>query len=215
MFETAKKNVDLRIVEGRVFLSSVATADATKQAPATCRGLLFVQLYGIYEYAVHMSVQAALDTVRAESLSCSAIRKSLLALILDPKWKSAEDTGQAKVWGKRIELIYSMSDDKPIAEFNDTLFPRDGSHYRAAQLMTIWRVFGISLPILPSPWLTGRIDELVENRNAIAHGRETAREVGVRYTNDDMKMRISDTDTIAHYVIDTMKTHCVTGGLKS
>ena len=203
-----------RILDGQKFLS-VAAASSNSQADvaATCRGLLFIQLYGAYEYAVTTAVQAALDMIQQQSLGYGQLRRGLLALVLDPKWRSAGQVGSKGLWDSRLALIEAMNDTTPIVDLNNKLFPADGSHYRSRQLETIERVFGLKSPILPESRLIGRIHELVEKRNAIAHGRNTAREVGARFTNGDMESIIADTNAIAQYVIDAMENHCLTGGL--
>ena len=100
MFDAVSREVARRILEGRALLSMVPSDDhATKisaerrRAVATCKGLLFVQLYGAYEHAVHRSVQAALDFFRSESMSCRQTRRSLLSLVLNPQWDSAREVG--------------------------------------------------------------------------------------------------------------------------
>ena len=213
MFTDARNEVALRIQEGRTFFS-IAVSAGNPSAAATSRGLLFVQLYGVYEYAVGASVQAALDFIRRGLLNCNDLKRSLLSLILDPDWSSARTVGPRKVWEARCRLIDRIHETTPLSSLQDTvLFPTDGSHYRRSQLITIWRVFGITSPIVPQARLLGRIDELVETRNAVAHGRQTAREAGRRHSDQDMQDRITDTDTIARYVIDTMDSHCSTGRL--
>lgn len=222
MFDAIGREVTLRILEGRSLLSLVGASedlgdvsDGARRAAAVCKGLLFVQLYGAYEYAVSSSVRAALNAVGAESVTCSELRPSLLSLVLDPLWVSVSDVGRRKTWDKRLELIEAMDDDRPMDNWNDALFPDNGSQYREGQLATIWRVFGIGVPTLPELRFRDRIEEVVSNRNAIAHGRLTAGEVGGRYSEADMRERIGDIDAIAHYVIDAMKVHCATGGLLS
>ena len=214
MFKAARMQVASRILDGQKFLS-VAAASSNSQADvaATCRGLLFIQLYGAYEYAVTTTVQAALDMIMQQSLGYGQLRRELLALVLDPKWRSAGQVGAKGLWDSRLALIEAMNDTTPIIDLDNKLFPRDGSHYRFRQLETIERVFGFKSPILPESRLIGRIHELVEKRNAIAHGRNTAREVGARFTNGDMESRVADTNTIAQHVIDSMENHCLTGGL--
>ena len=214
MFGAARKQVALRIIEGRKLLSvAIALSSSQADIAATCRGLLFIQLYGAYEYAVTTAVQGALDEVQKHSLGYGQLRRGLLALVLDPKWRSAGQVGPKGLWDSRLALIEAMNDTTPIVNLNNKLFPADGSHYRSQQLKTIERVFGIKSPILPESRLIGRIHELVEKRNAIAHGRNTAREVGAGFTNGDMESRITDTDAIAQHVIDAMENHCLTGGL--
>jgi hypothetical protein len=185
------------------------------QVSATCRGLLFVQLYGVYEYAIRGSVQATLDFIRTDSLSCRDLRGSVLALVLDPTWQSAATAGLRRVWEVRSDLIRQSTDSSPLSDLNDTLFPLDGSHFRHSQLTTIWRVFGVTGDIVPDLRLLPRISELVETRNAIAHGRLTALEVGSSHSSDDMHARIRDTDRIAQHVVNELDAHCSAGGLSA
>ena len=220
MFDTVRNEVAARVLEVRDLLLVVAANDQssggrsrTRGASATCKGLLFVHLYGVYEYAITSTVQTALDTMRAAAMSCRAVRRSLLALVLDSTWDGVSKAGRKKLWAKRVALIATMDDDKPMATLSDTMFPYDGSQFRKTQLETIWQVFGIDVPVLPDERLKHRIDGLVENRNAIAHGRRTASEVGRDYTSAELGTWVTDIDSIVQYIIDTMNAHCSSGGL--
>ena len=113
-----------------------------------------------------------------------------------------------------MKLIEAMDNDEPMENWNDALFPDNGSQFREEQLIIIWRIFGIDAPTLPEARLRERIKEVVNNRNAIAHGRLPAREVGGRYSEAEMNERIDDMNAVSHYVIDAMKMHCGGGGLK-
>lgn len=214
MFEAARAQVARRILEGRRLLALARTAGEGREgAAAACRGLLFVHLYGAYEYSVRAAVQAALDAVEQQSLSCGALRRSLLTLVLDPQWRSAEDVGTKGLWDSRLELVGAMGDAAPIRGLDSGLFPADGTHYRPHQLWTIQRVFGMEERIVPEGPLIGRIHELVDKRNEIAHGRSTATEVGGRFTSGEMERRIEDTEAIARHVIGAVEGHCGSGGL--
>ena len=58
-----------------------------------------------------------------------------------------------------------------------------------------------------------QIAELVENRNAIAHGRRTADEVGSGFSYEDMKQRINDIEKISLYLLNQMENHYINGGI--
>ncbi len=73
--------------------------------------------------------------------------------------------------------------------------------------------FNLSQFVVPDNRHLGRIEELVENRNAIAHGRETAEEVGRRYSTSELGKRIDDVFTLTKYIISTMESHYLTGAL--
>jgi hypothetical protein len=102
----------------------------------------------------------------------------------------------------------------PLQSLVDTAFPSDGSHFRARQIQTIWDIFGLTGPIVPDNKFIGRIDELVENRNAIAHGRRTSEDVGSGYSFDDMGKRVDDIEKISIHLLTEMENHYNNGGIR-
>lgn len=170
-----------------------------------CKGLVFVQLYGVYEYTITSSVQAALSSIGGKGLRVEHVCRELLSLVLDPYWAGAAGAGRRKLWHKRMDVIEKMQPNALLDNVSDTIFPNDGSQYRRSQIETIWKVFGITDPIVPELRLLGRIEELVENRNAIAHGRITADNVGRRYTKKDIEDRIIDVFTICIHIVETIR----------
>ncbi len=164
---------------------------------ATARGLVFVQVYAAYEHAVNGVVRISIDSINAHKHKMKEISHSLLALYLDSEFHSLRDSGRRNIWRARLNVLNRAFSDEVISLPNNAGPPTDGNHYRRSHLYMILEVFGItSLPVLPQH-LT-RIDEVVGNRNQIAHGGETAFEVGRRYT-------VSDVD----HVIDQMKVICL------
>lgn len=55
--------------------------------------------------------------------------------------------------------------------------------------------------------LKGRVDELVENRNAIAHGRKSPAVIGGRYSSGDLEKRYRDIDELCIYIIDAFESY--------
>lgn len=178
---------------------------------ATGRGLAFVSLYATYEYTVRSSTQTTLASLRKDPLAIGQLRKELLALVLSPLWDSASSSGPPKIWDARISILNHADKKVSVSSIQDTHFPVDGSHFRPRQLHTLWKVFGISDPIVPELRFLGRIEELVENRNAISHGRRTAADVGRSYSKSDIETRIDDVEAICNYLVETMKTHYESG----
>jgi len=123
------------------------------------------------------------------------------------------NVGKKKLWQQRLEFIQALESKDHLLICDDSSFPFDGSHYRAGQIDTIWRIFGIKRPILPNPSMRTRIEELVENRNAIAHGRRTADDVGRAYSVADMNSRIDDVENITSYLLQECSNFYSSGGL--
>ena len=173
-----------------------------------------MQLYGTYEYAVHSAVQAMLSAIRDDGLCARDLHHRVLTLVLDAAFTSVADSGRRKSWEKRLDLVANFESTVPLLSLDNTTFPTDGSHYRVKQLYTIWSVFGLNVPVLPHPRLIRRIEELVENRNAIAHGRRTPEEVGGRYSTSEIDGTITDIESIGTYVVTAMEAHYKGAGVR-
>ena len=215
MFDISRGEVQRRILANKQFLSMAEAIRTTSQREAaTCRGLLFIQLYGVYEYSVKSGVQAILSFIRRDVLAPVNIHHQALTLALNASFDSLSNVGPWKTWEKRLALVADLESTLPIQSIVDTAFPADGSHFRARQLQTIWTIFGITGSILPESRYIGRIDELVDIRNAIAHGRRTADEIGSGYSFDDMGKRVEDIERISIHLLTEMEKHYNRGGIR-
>lgn len=85
--------------------------------------------------------------------------------------------------------------------------PTDGQNFRYRQLESIWKTFCIQDPILPHGSTGGRIQEMVDLRNSIAHGNESPVEIGKRFTADDLQIRFDVIDEYCNYVIITFENY--------
>ena len=214
MFAAVINELGSRLLAAELLTKTIAELEESRSdAAVLLKGLAFVQMYSIYEFTVRGSVQATLSSLRASAAPAAKIRHEALSLVLDSSLSSAAQAGPARLWECRIDLLGRARSPDSATEFPDSLFPADGSHYRIRQLHTIWRVFGIGAPVVPDARLQGRIEEMVENRNAVAHGRRTADDVGRRYSLADIKDRMRDLGQICEHVLATLETHYNGGGL--
>lgn len=207
-----KTEIALRIQSASAFAALVGQLESDPALSAwaatarTGKGLICVQLYAIYEYSLVKVIQEGIAALNAFAIPLKEIRHECLALALDAECKSLADVGPKKVWENRLAL-FSSARGATVSVISDSMFPFDGSHMRAAQLRTIWTLFGISEPIVPESKMMGWIDEMVEHRNAVAHGRETPEVVGGRYTIGELKRRVADTEQLCLYIVDTIERH--------
>ena len=215
MFATVSAGIADRRLSNQRTVTLIKSLEETSQIAlaSACKGLAFVQLYATYEYSVRSAVQATLVALRAAGVEIRTLRRDLLALVLDSHWDSVSNSGRKRVWDSRGALIASIDSGELTSTLRDDLFPTDGSHYRIQQLQTIWQIFSVSAPVVPERRLIGRVDELVENRNAISHGRITPEKVGRRYSWQEIASRVEDTDAIAGHVVSSLESHVQSGGL--
>ena len=169
--------------------------------------IFFIQLYSIYEYVIINSFGAVARQFNRFSIPFERVRWSLLCLGLHPTFQAIQDLSERRGWQKRIELL-SLCKSPASSSVQERLFPRDESHFRAGQLNLICEILGLpSGALVPNSRVIGWIDEVVDNRNAISHGRETADAIGGRYSSTDLKDRLSQLNILGNHILNVLETH--------
>lgn len=201
-----------RLQEVRSYMNMVRKL-AAKTNPLTftsevtiAKGLFFVHLYGAYEYTVTAAVQKSIQIINASPYTIADCEPVLLSLVLNPQCDSLSDVGRTKTWERRWNLFEQIFSANSI-NIDDSLFPTDGKNIRFSQLESIWKTFNIHDPILPRMILKGRLEELVNNRNLIAHGTESPAVVGGRYSSNDLSIRFKDINELCTYIIQVFETY--------
>ena len=175
-------------------------------ASRSAKGMLFVHNYAVYEYVVVESIRALVGKVNSRGLPFASTRAELLAMALDPEFASIIDGSLRKTWEGRSVLLRKVRSNAAVA-INESLFPKDGTQFRPAQLETIWNVFGLPGTIVPTPRLRGHIKEMVDTRNRIAHGSDAPDTVGGRFTVADLERRINDTEEVCTHIVTIASAH--------
>jgi hypothetical protein len=196
-------------VESR-FLLAEAVFKATRafkgDVSLAAKGMMFVQVYAVYEYTVKSAVQAAIDAINTHGTRLDDMRPELLCIFLHPELSSLRDVGEKGVWAARLQLF-----DRAFSRVEATsnlIVPHDGSHYRYSALELIFRVFGINrLPVRRRAHIS-RINEVVENRNQIAHGSERAEDIGRRYTREDIAHVLNQMRSVCFLLLSVFDGYC-------
>ena len=208
MFSPLQSEIAARFSELQYFFVATRNFKEDLDLDATVKGLMFIQLYAAYEFTVKGAVQVAIDAVNMHGHKFKDIRPSLMALYLDPELESLRNIGIKKVWPTRLQIFEKAFSDEAIALSNNTKPPTDGTHYRHTHLMTIFHVFGISrMPARRRSHLY-RIDEVVNNRNQIAHGEETASDIGRRYTRAEITRIIGQMKSVCEFLLYAFDGYC-------
>jgi hypothetical protein len=173
----------------------------------TARGLVFVQIYAIHEYTMVNVTRIATNSIAAHAHTYAELRPSLLALFLDPELCSLRDCGPSKIWDRRIDLLQRATSNQPVLSAAPPL-PMDGSHFRHTHVELILRVLGVTRKPTRRLRHLHRIDEVVEKRNLIAHGEETAAAVGRGYSREDIWNTIRQMKSNCLRMIFIVSEHC-------
>jgi len=201
-----------RLDEVRSFLLLIRNLEANYSSMVSsvevkvAKGLFFVHLYGAYEYTVSSSIEKTLQIISSMNIAIVDYKPVLLGIVLNAPFQAVCDVGGDKKWGKKREFFQQLTSHIPIS-FDTTVLPTGTGNLKRPQLETIWATMGINQPVLPKPILFGRLEELVENRNAISHGRESPVTIGGKYTIDKLEKRFQDISELCSYVIQSLETY--------
>jgi hypothetical protein len=216
MLDDIRSAYTSQLVDVRLLLKMIQNLEVTSTPLSSSReatiskGLFFVHLYGVYEYTVTSAVQRTIQHINAMSCTVNQCKPILLSIVLDSECTSLSSAGQNSFWPRRWKLFEKLSKNDPI-QINDNIFPTNGKNIRYDQLNSIWTTFCVKDPPIPATqmFLKGRVNELVENRNAIAHGRMSPADVGGRYSFNELEKRYKDIDELCVYIIDTLESYLI------
>ena len=190
----------------RMEAEEIAT-HSTQPGLRSLKGLMFVQMYSAYEFTVVHCFAAAIRSFNRFAIPFAKTRRSILGLVLHSRFQSLKQLADRRSWSKRVDFLME-SESVNSCSISDTLFPMDDSHFRSSQLETICQLLGIPLStLMPEPRLHGWITEVVENRNAIAHGRETAEAIGSRYSSASLQQRLQQLDVLCNHILTALEAH--------
>lgn len=167
------------------------------------KGLFFVQLYAAYEFTVNATVEDALTRIQALSRPVKDISLPLLALELDALFRSVADTFHVNNWTKRMDLLGKIgSSDDPtmsVSPLSPILMNPNANVLRA-----IWRLFCVRENLFKEAKWIGRVNELCDNRNKVAHGRESATAVGGAFSVSDLDTQYADINAFCLHFSDAL-----------
>ena len=186
--------------------------DGTKKLGSSeavlAKGLVFVLIYAVYEYTINQTVSEAIESIKAHRPRVVDLLPSLLTLFLDPELRSLRDVPRRNEWDRRLRLLERAFSRREADLSSVTSPPTDGSHYRGSHLQLIFKVFGINRIPAPRRRHMQRISEVVDHRNAIAHGREAPEDVGRRYTRSEIAKAIRQMRGVCLLWIRVFDNYC-------
>jgi len=168
------------------------------------KGLFFVQLYGALEKSTSHASQLLLSKIHALAPKNEHVIVQFNVVSMARKWKSIKDTGHGKAFVQMTNFFASLESPDYFG-IDDTLFSSSLQNVWAKTLEDLFACLGMPNPLSTSEGAL--VDELVDKRNAVAHGRETASEIGQRYTTSDLRKRLQDVQTLIFKLIDRLEAY--------
>lgn len=210
MYSSIKTSSAQRITEVRENLDFFAplipaAPTATPRHLNTSKGLVFVQLYGVIEFTINATVAKTIDFINNDLVNVQDLKPLVLGMAFNSNLDALNHANRKK-WDKRIELFQKYVDNDAVNIATD-IMPTNGQNYNLPQLKSIWENFSITEPIFNDITFRGRLQEIVSNRINIAHGNNSAAEIGSRVTPGDLYDRIVDVSNFCSYFISVFEDY--------
>lgn len=192
-------HVAQRTKEVRALCATLSSSDIPQETQRSIRGLIYVALFGMYERTVAMCIECAIDLGGKHNLTIGDLRPGIQAFALRADFESLRAVGADKLWSKMRDLLAKTRSSEVCTLGH--VFPSDGSFMRPSQLNLIWDLFSLSGKPWPTDSTIGRIHELVDARNHVAHGTEGASERGARITNEEIVVRAGEVEALCLHIV--------------
>lgn len=209
-FASARRIAAERFNESLIYLNYISALEPNPGEPVgqeikVMKGLFLVHLYGALEKSTTDTVQLLLTSIKSLQPKNADVILPFNVISMARHWKSIKDT---KYKGAFLQMqdFFSALESNSFHGIDETLF--------SALLMNIWAktidevvgalgISGFNLTVSDR----ALIDELVDKRNAVAHGRESAASVGEKYRCDELRKRLNDIQTLMTTFIDRLEVY--------
>lgn len=204
MYQSVELEITDRLNQSKELINHISSLERDNRNSGLIKiqkGYLFVSLYSSIEYTITSVVSRYLEILRQEELKPMEYQRYLLCAVLDGKFNALVGSGKKKIWDKKKEFFDALFSSEPV-DIDNSVFPTDGINISSKQIEDIWEIFhleGAPIPESINIWI---LNEIKEHRNAIAHGREKAADIGGRYTFSTLNQRVIDIEKLCFHIVE-------------
>jgi hypothetical protein len=204
-----RARVSDRMKDVRTLLSFIKTQESDAVPPVDSdtvkilRGLFFVHLYGAFEKSVNEAVEQYLQEISTLKLKVSDFACGFLPIALEPRFASLQSTAK---WQSRIDFSNALESEEACVINNAVL---------ASQLQNTWShtltavasYIGVPGVYKPNGRDSHYLDEVVEKRNQVAHGRNPPVLVGSTGRSADLELRFEALNRLLEGFFHMLESH--------
>ncbi|MDM8550418.1 MAE_28990/MAE_18760 family HEPN-like nuclease [Desulfobacterales bacterium HSG2] len=209
-FSIVKKNYRERFSEVMLNLAHIESVEPKEPAETPPyvkiqRGLYYVHLYSALEKTVNEVVEQTILIINGRGVKNKHFETNFNVISLNSKMQSFKSCGYKEYINKSVDVFKSIGSDESF-EISNTIFSQSLQNVWFKIIEQTLDSFGAS-PIIVEPRVRYTIDEVVDKRNAVAHGRETPKVVGERHRADVLRDKTEDIQLVIDLFIDSFETY--------
>lgn len=171
------------------------------------RGLFYVHLYSALEKAINETIEQTILLVKQDSVKNKHYDAAFNVISLNSKMQSFKHCSNKNYFSKSTEVFEGVISDE-VFELSNTVFSESLQNVWYKTIQDTLRSFGLE-PINTDPRVRLTIDELVDKRNAVAHGRETPVSVGERHRSDTLRKKAQEIQLVVEQFLSVFEDYVV------
>lgn len=174
------------------------------------RGLFFVHLYGAFEKAVNAGIEEFLRQVKATEVRYLHLSEGAFLYSLDTQFDSISAMQGKKGFEKRAAFIKQQFSPDPV-DMPDTIFNMSLQNVGAGIYEDVFSWLNLGVHPFQGDLVSrrGYLDEIVEKRRKVAHGREAASVVGQGTRAPELLVRVEAITQCVEHLYGALEA-CVT-----
>lgn len=206
-----KTRTSERFNEVLIFLNYVSSLEPENSTEPVAlevkimKGLFYVHLYSAFEKSINDTVETVLSLISSKNVKNNHLLAPVLSVVLSDKIKSLKDCGYAKIFVKSSDVFVDAASTN-ITPINETIFSNQLQNIWVKTIDEIFQTLGIP-PLSLDIRSKTTINEVVERRNAVAHGRDSAASVGERYRVGVLREKMEIISFSTNEIISTIEDH--------
>lgn len=207
-FNIVRANSRERFSEVHINLSYIESIEPNAEATPEIkimRGLYYVHLYSVLEKSLNETIEQTLLLIKSKNIKNRHFSTLFNVISLNSKMQSFKQCGY-KEYFDRSSDIFEGVDSESIFDISNTIFSQNLQNIWYKTIQDTIRSFGAT-PILVEPRVRLTIDEVVDKRNAVAHGRETAIVVGERHRCNVLRTKTQEIQMVVEQIISTFEEY--------
>ncbi len=163
------------------------------------RGFFYVHLYAALEKSINEAVQVTLRLIASHNIPGQHYELGFGSIAARGRLQAFKSCSH-KNYITSAHSIFLCMETHEVLKIDESQFSDVLMNVWAKSISEVFSSFGIS-DFVVEPRVRTTIDELVENRNKVAHGRESALIVGERHRSDVLRDKLSITTSLIDLVI--------------
>ena len=211
-FRSLKSNINNRFVEVNTLLNYIKSIEDSITPPAIApieykilKGLFYVHIYACVEFAVNKLVVDTLSLIKSKNITYNHFENKFHTISLHSHLHSIRDCN-SKYFLEKSSDIFIKLDSSDIVTFDETLISKYIQNIWGKTLNQLTKTLGMPLFIVSGRTIA-IFDELVNNRNKVAHGRDSAENIGSSPNYTDLKQKYDEVYETINSYIDHYETY--------